>query len=182
MSIVSLMLLLIIALIFYFIFFKKKKVLYIPVTYICFYNPNPKPNTTMSPPWSTFSLSVKRTLNTKTRTITLGLYRSLLRISQKFDNEAHQTFLWNTIRERFRFELHNHSRAQTLTLLLQGEKALDLLRIAQGGNQTYLKRIDAMVTAKIGPLEHVARNLRKIQHVITTSSPQLIINSVIFSH
>ncbi|KAL0079397.1 hypothetical protein F4703DRAFT_1874336 [Phycomyces blakesleeanus] len=118
----------------------------------------------MTSPWSTFPLSLKRTLTVKTKRATLGLYRSLLRTAQHFDNDIHQVFLWNTIRERFRFEMYNSSRAQTLTLLLQGEKALDLLRKAQGGNRTYLERIDAMATAKIGPLKHVTQNIRKIQH------------------
>ncbi|KAI7870190.1 hypothetical protein BDF14DRAFT_1775496 [Spinellus fusiger] len=118
----------------------------------------------MVSPWASLSIHLKKRLTRETKAITLELYRSLLKTTQRFKDESHKTFMWNTVKERFRFEKYNSSRSKTLTLLLQGEKGLQLMREAQQGNTLFIDRINAMVHGEVGPLHHTLQRLRKLHH------------------
>ncbi|ORZ00637.1 hypothetical protein BCR43DRAFT_148875 [Syncephalastrum racemosum] len=94
---------------------------------------------------------------------TFSLYRSLLRSARR-TTESQQTFLRETIRERFRFHQHETSRHRTLQCIREGEQALRIIRESRT-NIVFQERLDALAAGKAGPRAHAIQKLKSIPDV-----------------
>ncbi|KAI8337936.1 hypothetical protein BC941DRAFT_424105, partial [Chlamydoabsidia padenii] len=110
--------------------------------------------------------AVNKHIYKETQALTLSLYRSLLRTAHRFEQPHQQWFLNSMIRERFRFHQCETSRKRSLALLSDGDKALQQMTLALDGNVAVQKYIDDLSTAKIGPLAHAIKKLRKIPDLL----------------
>ncbi|KAJ8660207.1 hypothetical protein O0I10_004067 [Lichtheimia ornata] len=119
---------------------------------------------------------VKPSIVKEARSATLDLYRSLLKAAAQFPESHQRYFLRETVRERFRFHRHETSRPRVLRCLQEGSKALEIMWDAKS-NAVYMERIDALATAKAGPLKHVVGKLRRIPDLNKRASAALDIRS-----
>ncbi|CAO3592187.1 unnamed protein product [Absidia cylindrospora] len=110
-----------------------------------------------------------RQLYLQTRSVTLSLYRSLLKTARQFTAPHEHWFLNHTIRERFRFHECETSRKKALHLLSEGDEALQQMKLALEGNLAVKNYIDQLASAKIGPLAHAITKLRRIPDLLQRS-------------
>ncbi|CAO3639513.1 unnamed protein product [Cunninghamella echinulata] len=100
------------------------------------------------------------------KSVTLLLYKSLLRSSNRFPSEEHQWFLKFMIRDQFQFHRYNYSKRSILTLLKEGDLALHQINSALDGNTAVMKYIDDLSMGKIGPLAHIIKKLKNTPNLL----------------
>lgn len=86
---------------------------------------------------------------------TLCLYKHLLRTARQFTDNVQATFLYYTVRERFRFHRHDTSPTQTKRNLEVAEEWLERMRRALQGEEADNKIIENLAWGREGRLKDV---------------------------
>ncbi|CAO3658509.1 unnamed protein product [Umbelopsis ramanniana] len=82
----------------------------------------------------------------------------------RFQEAEVQTFLRNTISERFRFHHHETSIHRSLKAIDEAEKSLIIIRTALAGNRRYYDKLVDLGMGRIGPLAFVKDKIRQISN------------------